>query len=113
MVKNLRLLREEKGYSQQKLAEMINISQQAIFKYEKTDNEPDISTLIRLAEIFGVSVDYLIGNTDIREPLNMQLSDNLSEQELTHLRQWRTLPHNIKSSLDVLISSIHTPDKFI
>ena len=110
MVKNLRLLREEKGYSQQKLAEMINISQQAIFKYEKTDNEPDISTLICLAEIFGVSVDYLIG---IREPLNMQLPDNLSEQELTHLRQWRTLPHNIKSSLDVLISSIHTPDKFI
>lgn len=54
MVKNLRLLREEKGYSQQKLAEMINVSQQAIFKYEKTDNEPDISTLICLAKIFGV-----------------------------------------------------------
>ena len=51
MVKNLRLLREEKGYSQQKLAEMINVSQQAIFKYEKTDNEPDISTLICLAKI--------------------------------------------------------------
>lgn len=113
MVKNLRLLREEKGYSQQKLAEMINVSQQAIFKYEKTDNEPDISTLICLAKIFGVSVDYLIGNTDIREPLNMQLPDNLSEHELTHLRQWRTLPHNVKSSLDVLISSIHNPDKFI
>ena len=66
MVKNLRLLREEKGYSQQKLAEMINVSQQAIFKYEKTDNEPDISTLICLAKIFGVSVDYLIGNTASR-----------------------------------------------
>ena len=113
MVKNLRVLREEKGYSQQTLAELIYVSQQAIFKYEKTDNAPDVSTLICLAKIFGVSVDYLIGNTDIREPLNMQLPDNLSEQELTHLRQWRTLPHNIKSSLDVLISSIHTPDKFI
>ena len=113
MVKNLGLLREEKGYSQQKLAEMLNITQQAIFKYEKTDNEPDISTLIRLAEIFDVSVDYLIGNTVIREPLIIRSPDNLSEQELTHLRLWRTLPHNIKSSLDVLISSIHNPDKFI
>lgn len=109
MVKNLRLLREEKGYSQQKLAEMINVSQQAIFKYEKTDNEPDISTLICLAKIFGVSVDYLIGNTDIREPFNMQLSDNLSEQELTHLRQWRTLPHNIKAVLMCLSQAYTLP----
>lgn len=109
MVKNLRLLREEKGISQQKLAEMLSISQQAIFKYEKTINEPDISTLIKIAEIFNVSVDYLVGNTEIREPYNMRLS----EQELIHLRMWRSLPHNIKNSIDVLISSIHHPDKFI
>lgn len=113
MVKNLRLLREEKGISQQKLADMLNISQQAIFKYEKTANEPDISTLIRLAQIFDVSVDYLIGNTEIREPYNMQLPDTLSEQELMHLRLWRSLPHNIKNSIDVLISSIHHSDKFV
>ncbi len=113
MVKNLRLLREEKGISQQKLAEMLSISQQAIFKYEKTINEPDISTLIKIAEIFNVSVDYLVGNTEIREPYNMRLSETLSEQELVHLRMWRSLPHNIKNSIDVLISSIHHPDKFI
>ena len=38
MVKNLRLLREERGFSQQRLAEMLDVSQQAVFKYEKTSN---------------------------------------------------------------------------
>ena len=53
--KNLRLLRDEKGLSQQKLAEMLNITQQTIFKYEKILVEPDIETLIRLSDIFDVT----------------------------------------------------------
>lgn len=69
MVKNLRLLREERGFSQQRLAEMLDVSQQAVFKYEKTSNEPDISTLIKIADIFGVTVDYLIGNSEIKEKM--------------------------------------------
>ena len=113
MVKNLRLLREEKGISQQKLADMLNISQQAIFKYEKTANEPDISTLIKLSEIFDVSVDYLIGNTEIRKQTDKADSVLLTEQEYTHIKEWRLLPQNIKNSIDTLISSIHNPDKFI
>lgn len=67
MVKNLKLLREEKGISQQKLADMLEITQQAVYKYEKTSVEPDIHTLIKIAEIFGVTVDYLIGRTEERE----------------------------------------------
>jgi len=113
MVKNLRLLREEKGISQQKLADMLNISQQAIFKYEKTANEPDISTLIKLSEIFDVSVDYLIGNTEIRKQTDKADSVLLTEQEYMHIKEWRLLPQNIKNSIDTLISSIQNPDKFI
>lgn len=106
MVKNLRLLREEKGLSQQKLADMLNISQQAIFKYEKTANEPDISTLIRLAEIFDVTVDYLIGNSDIRERNVRRSAALLTEQEAEHIRRWRTLPNKVKNSIDSLIDSL-------
>lgn len=113
MVKNLRLLREEKGLSQQRLADMLNISQQAIFKYEKTANEPDISTLIRLSQIFDVSVDYLIGNSEIRRHTEKTDSIPLTEHEYAHIQKWRGLPQNIKNSIDSLISSIHTPDKFI
>lgn len=106
MVKNLKLLREEKGLSQQKLADMLNISQQAIFKYEKTANEPDISTLIKLSEIFDVTVDYLIGNSDTRERNTKRNPVMLTEQETTHIKMWRSLPNDIQNNLDNLISSI-------
>ncbi len=106
MVKNLRLLREEKGLSQQKLADMLNISQQAIFKYEKTANEPDIATLIMLAEIFDVTVDFLIGNSDSRERNVKRDAVMLTKQENEHIRLWRALPDKVKESLNTLISEI-------
>ena len=82
MIKNLRQLREESRISQQRLAEMLNTSQQSIFKYEKTTSEPDIATLIKLADIFDVSVDYLIGKTDDPSPKQKKpaaISDELWE----------------------------------
>lgn len=107
MVKNLRLLREEKGFSQQKLAEMLDTTQQAIFKYEKTAVEPDISTLIKLADIFEVTVDFLIGNSEIREKNARLNSVMLTEQEAAHISRWRMLPPEVRESIDGLISAIN------
>lgn len=106
MVKNLRLLREEKGISQQRLAEMLNTSQQNIFKYEKTACEPDISTLIRIAEIFNVTVDYLIGNSEIREKDVKLNAVMLTDEEKLHINLWRKLPQKIQGNMDKLIESI-------
>ena len=102
----MRLLREEKGISQQKLADMLNISQQAIFKYEKTSNEPDIDTLIKLADIFEVTVDYLIGNTEIREKNVKQNAVMLTESEIEHLHLWRTLSSSAQNCIDALIREL-------
>lgn len=106
MVKNLKLLREERGLSQQKLAEMLNTTQQSIFKYERTKSEPDIATLIQLADIFEVSVDYLIGNSDVREKYVRQEAMLLSEQEVSHIHLWRSIPKDIQSDTDQLLSNI-------
>lgn len=107
MVKNLRLLREEFGLSQQRLADMLSISQQAIFKYEKTSNEPDIATLIKLSDIFNVSVDYLIGNTDIREQSPRCNSDMLTIPEAEHIHLWRKLPVSTQNILNELILNMN------
>ena len=64
MVKKLKELRQKRGISQQALAEIIGISQQSINKYENHKIEPDISTLIALADYFDTTVDYIIGRTD-------------------------------------------------
>lgn len=63
VVKNLKKLRKLFGVSQQQLADVIGVSQQSINKYENHNIEPDIETLIAMADYFNTSVDYLIGRT--------------------------------------------------
>lgn len=62
MVRNLRKLRLAKGVSQQQLAQAIGTTQQSINKYENHATEPDIQTLIQIADYFGATVDELIGH---------------------------------------------------
>ena len=64
-MKNLKKLREKKGEKQSDLANIIGMSRQAYQRYEDGSREPDFETLKKLADHFNVSVDYLIGNTEI------------------------------------------------
>lgn len=60
----LKKLRKEHGISQIKLALDLNTSQNTISRYETGDREPGIAELIKLAEYFDVSIDYLVGRTE-------------------------------------------------
>ena len=60
----LKLLREKESISQKKLGEILNMSQQAIAKWETGAASPDPVMLIKIADYFGVSIDYLVGRTD-------------------------------------------------
>ena len=66
--KRLRDLREEKNITQTKLGNEIGIDQRSISFYELGKYEPDLQTLIYIAKYFNVSVDYLLGLTNIKEP---------------------------------------------
>ncbi|MBR6228895.1 MAG: helix-turn-helix transcriptional regulator [Eubacterium sp.] len=56
----LRELREDRNMSQQTLADLVNTSQQNIYKYENGITEPDIQMLKALADVFHTSIDYLV-----------------------------------------------------
>jgi transcriptional regulator with XRE-family HTH domain len=56
----LQMLRKEKGLSQEKLAEILGVSRQAISKWESGQTYPETDKLIALSEIFGVTVDSLL-----------------------------------------------------
>lgn len=58
-------LRREKGLRQSDLAKEMGISTSAIGMYEQGRREPDMKTLLQFARLFNVSVDYLIGASDI------------------------------------------------
>ena len=60
----LKELRKKKGISQLRLATELNTTQNTISRYETGEREPGIDELIKLADYFNVSVDYLIGRTE-------------------------------------------------
>lgn len=59
--KTIMTLRNEKGYTQERLADMLGVSTAAVSKWECANAYPDITLLPKIAEIFNVSVDYLLG----------------------------------------------------
>ena len=60
----LKELRKKKGISQLRLATDLNTTQNTISRYETGEREPGIGELIKIADYFNVSVDYLIGRTE-------------------------------------------------
>ena len=60
----LKELRKKAGYSQEQLAEMLNISRQAVSKWESAQGNPDIENLIKLTEIYNVSADYILSGQE-------------------------------------------------
>ena len=59
-------LRNEKKQTLKQMAEAFGTSNQVISRYELGQAEPDFETLIKIADYFNVSVDYLLGRTDKR-----------------------------------------------
>ena len=57
----LKDLRKKANLKQEDVAQYLNVTQQAYSRYEKGFNEPDYANLIKLADLFKVSVDYLLG----------------------------------------------------
>ena len=62
--KRLKELRLEKNLSQMKLAKIIGVSDAIICKWEKGENEPKAGYIIKLADYFGVTRDYLLGRKE-------------------------------------------------
>ena len=67
LANRLRKLREERGLTQKELAQALGLSSKStITNYEQNDRDPDYETLIKIANYFEVSIDYLLGQKDNR-----------------------------------------------
>lgn len=88
MLANLKALRTAQGLSQRALADFVKVSQQSINQYENRDTEPDIAVLTRIADYFGVSIDYLVGHDPAAGEL---IPTNLTDAELRLILNFRQL----------------------
>ena len=91
MLPRLKELRKERGVSQQRLADAIFVTQSSVNKYENHNIEPEIAILIRIADFFNTSVDYLIGHTDVRRRIEATEAFQLNAQEAAMLTRYRGL----------------------
>jgi transcriptional regulator with XRE-family HTH domain len=71
--KRLKAFREQNGWTQQKLGEMLSVSDATINRYEKGLRSPDPEMLEKFADVFNVSVDYLLGRVD--DPKKLRIPD--------------------------------------
>ena len=65
---NIRSLRIDNGYTQKQIAQQLGISQNTYSQYEIGVLNYPVDALIKLADIYNVSVDYLLGRTNVKEP---------------------------------------------
>ncbi|MFV3012943.1 helix-turn-helix domain-containing protein [Clostridium botulinum] len=75
----IKKLRKENNLTQKELGDKLNVGKSTISQYENNINTPDIDIIKKISKIFDVSVDYLLGNTDIRKNDLFNGSDAINE----------------------------------
>ena len=98
-------LRSEKELSQRQIAKIFNVSQSTYNNWENSNTEPSIMQLIEIARFFGVSIDYLLGNSD--ELGAIKYNDKfLKEDEIELLQLYKGLSPAAQKSIIEFIKSI-------
>lgn len=97
---NIRNLRKARGYSQETLAQELNVVRQTVSKWEKGLSVPDADMLEKMAGIFEVSVDALLGSTGAESKSTDEnevarqlaiLNEQLARQSRSRKRIWKTV----------------------
>lgn len=92
---NLKKLRNRYNYTQQQVADKIGVTRPAYTAYEKGTRNPDSSMLSKLADVFDVSIDELLG----REPKQHDPSDDFDAFMFEDKEAFDALPEDVKQEL--------------
>lgn len=97
-------IRKEKKLSQEKFAELVNMSQRSVAAWEGGDRTPSFSVLIDLAEKLDVSLDYLLGRSD--EPKRKEPVITDDELRISTYNRIKNLPEPVLARVLDLIDAI-------
>ena len=94
-------LRTEYGYSQETLAEKLNVSRQAVSKWESGATLPETDKVIALSNFFGVSTDYLL-----KDNIQRDSHDSLDRVVLKFLSSAKDMDHISKELIEIMRDGI-------
>lgn len=105
----LRSSRESAGLSQIDAAKKLEISNGTLSGYERDYRDPDTRTLEKMADLYEVSVDYLLGRSDIKKEENKEDKmfayggfDDMSEKEMQHLWEYAEIMRERRKKMEKL-----------
>ena len=107
-MERIRELREEFGVTQKKLSEVLGVTRTAVAKWEANENGPNSDVLLKIADYFDVSLDYLLGRTDIKKaPVESDKGDRPAmEREFMEL--FKLLPAEKRKTIVAVMKSLLT-----
>ncbi len=82
--KRIKDLREKENLSMKQLAELLNVTKSRVNMWENSGTVPRMDTLLKLANHFGVTTDYLLGNDDVSE-----ISGENKKTQFTATQSWQ------------------------
>lgn len=110
-------LRKQNKLSIEDMANLIQLSKHAYKSYEVGEREPKLHSLVKLADYFGVTTDYIINHTDCKYPISQKdkeiIDMNLCDEEIALLKSYRLLKpemqHFIAESIKLALNQQNSP----
>lgn len=110
-MKRIAELRKEKHLNQVGLGIKLNVSQKMISAYESGSHQPSIDTLIQMSKLFNVSVDYIIGNSDIKSSAENFSKDGLTKNEIELLDIFKELDKDAQKKAIGIVFALKNYEK--
>lgn len=92
----IRELREQRGWRQEDLADLMHTKYQTVGRYERGDRGIDADTICQLCDIFGCTADYLLCRSSSPAPV-------IAEEDAAVLDAYHAAPHEIRAIVDTAL----------
>ncbi len=110
------MLRKSRGMSQEELAEKLNVSRQAISRWEMGTAQPDVQNVLQISKLFGVTADYLINDeyeSDEEIPCVKEVKNQLRENIITSEKRFKIAGRLwLFAAFCFLMSALENPNIF-
>ena len=103
---NLKQIRNKKGLLQTKVAMDLNITQETVSSYETGRVLPSSDMLIKLADYYNTSIDYLLCRTKYDMPIDSIKPDNISDKDFTIINKINKLSLADKDKIEAYIDGL-------
>ena len=105
---NLRVLREAKNFTQVKVSIDIGVSQELVSQWELGKTMPNPPALIKLADYFNCSVDFLLGRTDVTTPISTLVLDKCDVECANIVELYKSLSADNRQHLISYLNHLST-----